>query len=433
MNRIFLNALAAAEQAAVCSLRNSLKDLVNVAETILMNRLRLEWHFIKNSIRKSSDRINHPFKLNLGFMHLTYQGGGMFFYSYKKNGSVKTGIFSAKLKFIAPAILVLSFASLMGWGSYVVFNQILGSEVLAAQEGSEDDPVGGLDLRKNTLRLGKLEIKQMEADEKRKDALLGAPNPKILKAVSSKPAQTVTQKIKYRVKPGDTMGTIAKKFRVSVGAIAGSSGLRIIDEIRVGQLLYIPTREGFFYKTRKGDRLGHILQRYKVSLEKFIANNLHINPDLLEVGDDIFLPGAKPRNIIRGWFIPVTSRVITSGYGWRNWPRKSFHKGLDLKAIYAPIRAAKGGVVTFRGYLGGYGRAVVLQHAGQYKTLYAHLSRIYVRKGQRVGMGRVLGRSGNTGYSFGPHLHFEVSKHGKNISPHRILKGLRHARSRRRR
>jgi len=404
----------------------------------MLNRLRIEWEFIKSSIYRSSHNRDRVFKLNFGFMHVTYQGGGMFFYSYKKKGSIKTGIFSARLKFIVPALTVFLLAGFMGWMSYFLFNGALDRQMITKISGKADKGIGGLGAEyniQNIKKLGKLELKQIEEDEKRKDALLGISNVSIVSLPASavkKIKGSKLQKIRYRVKPGDTMSTIAHKFHVSVEAIAGSSNLRRIDTISVGQYLNIPTKEGFFYKIKKGDRLGRILTRYRVNLEKFIANNVNTNPDLLEVGDNVFLPGAKPKNIIRGWFVPVISRLITSGYGWRTWPRKSFHKGLDLKAIYAPIRSARQGIVTFRGWLGGYGRSLVISHPGGFKTLYAHLSRTYVRKGQRVGQGRIIARSGNTGYSFGPHLHFEVSHNGKLVNPRRILKGLRYSYRRRR-
>jgi murein DD-endopeptidase MepM/ murein hydrolase activator NlpD len=117
--------------------------------------------------------------------------------------------------------------------------------------------------------------------------------------------------------------------------------------------------------------------------------------------------------------------VVTSGYGWRNWPRAAFHKGVDLKAFYVPVRAAKSGIVTYSGWLGGYGNAIIIQHDDTYKTLYAHLSRRHVAVGQRVRRGQVIGRTGDTGYSFGPHLHFEISKNGENVNPIKFLKGLR--------
>lgn len=270
-------------------------------------------------------------------------------------------------------------------------------------------------------------LKKIEETERKKNELLGISeeSEKSEDAIADEEPAKVIKKIKYRVRRNESLSTIASKFNVSVASIAGSSGIKVIDEVSVGQVVYVPSQEGFFYNVRRGNRLADILKKYKVPLEKFVAANPDINPDLLEAGEEIFLPGAKPKNLIRGWLVPVNSRYITSGYGWRNFPRRSFHRGLDLKAPYTSVRSAKRGVVTYAGWLGGYGRVVVIKHSGGYKTLYAHLSRIYTKKGRRVNRGTLIGRSGNTGYSFGPHLHFEVTKNGKNINPLRILKGLR--------
>ena len=102
-----------------------------------------------------------------------------------------------------------------------------------------------------------------------------------------------------------------------------------------------------------------------------------------------------------------------------------FHEGLDLKSYYAPVKASKSGKVIYSGWLGGYGYTVVIDHGNNMKTLYAHNSRLYVKKGAYVQRGQVISRSGNTGYSFGPHLHFEVIKNGKSVDPRKYLKNLR--------
>lgn len=263
----------------------------------------------------------------------------------------------------------------------------------------------------------------LDKDEKLKEQLMSDSESEV--STDDEPAKNETGKIEYVVKNGDTLSEIASKYNVSVGAVAGTSGIRAIDELKVGQQLYIPTKDGFFYTVKKNDRLANILKKYDVSLDEFLADNHNIDIDIPAKGDEVFLPGAKPKNLIHGWLIPVRTRYVTSNYGWRRWPRKAFHKGLDLKAPYISVKAAKRGRVKYAGWLGGYGKVVIITHANGYKTLYAHLSRIYVRKGMRVGRGRIIGRSGNTGYSFGPHLHFEVSQRGRSLNPRSILKGLR--------
>lgn len=102
---------------------------------------------------------------------------------------------------------------------------------------------------------------------------------------------------------------------------------------------------------------------------------------------------------------------ITSGYGWRTHPitgNRRFHAGVDIGApMGAPVVAAGSGIIVSAGWLGGYGKAITIQHNGVQQTLYGHLSEIFVQEGQKIEQGTVIGRVGSTGNSTGPHLHFE--------------------------
>ncbi|MCE5230830.1 M23 family metallopeptidase, partial [bacterium] len=81
------------------------------------------------------------------------------------------------------------------------------------------------------------------------------------------------------------------------------------------------------------------------------------------------------------------------------------------------VGAAASGTVSRVGYNWGYGRYIVITHAGGMETLYGHLSRQLVRVGQEVDKGQVIGREGDTGRSTGPHLHFEIHKNGQSVDP----------------
>ncbi len=117
-----------------------------------------------------------------------------------------------------------------------------------------------------------------------------------------------------------------------------------------------------------------------------------------------------------GVFAKPTSRgYITSGFGWR-WGRQ--HTGIDIGvAIGTPVTAADGGEVIFSGTKGGYGKCIIIDHGANMKTLYAHNSKLYVRKGDKVFKGQTIAASGNTGRSTGPHLHFEIQKNGVPVNP----------------
>jgi len=112
---------------------------------------------------------------------------------------------------------------------------------------------------------------------------------------------------------------------------------------------------------------------------------------------------------------PVAGR-ITSRFGYRIHPIfgvRRFHSGVDFAAPYGTlVKAADGGQVVQAGYFGGYGYSVMLYHGGGFATWYAHLSSINVSVGQFVQRGQVIGLVGSTGWSTGPHLHFEVRING---------------------
>lgn len=117
---------------------------------------------------------------------------------------------------------------------------------------------------------------------------------------------------------------------------------------------------------------------------------------------------------------PVAARVI-SGFGYRIHPIfgvRRFHSGIDLAAPYGTlVKAADGGQVIQAGYFGGYGYSVMLYHGGGFATWYAHLSSINVSIGQFVQRGQVIGLVGSTGWTTGPHLHFEVRINGVPQNP----------------
>jgi len=114
---------------------------------------------------------------------------------------------------------------------------------------------------------------------------------------------------------------------------------------------------------------------------------------------------------------PLYGRIM-SGFGYRRSPWRGFHAGVDINAYYgAPVRATAPGTVVETGWKTGYGKSVVLEHGFGISTLYAHNSRIAVVAGQKVRKGQVIAYVGMTGYSTGPHCHYEVRKNGYAVNP----------------
>lgn len=133
-------------------------------------------------------------------------------------------------------------------------------------------------------------------------------------------------------------------------------------------------------------------------------------------------PSAVPKpQVGAAAFVWPLRGPITSRFGVRRHPffrRRHFHAGVDISAPRGtPVPAAAAGTVIFTGWYGGYGKLVILDHGSGISTLYGHLSAITVSVGQRVTRRQIIGRVGSTGYSTGPHLHYEIRRNGRPINP----------------
>ena len=233
--------------------------------------------------------------------------------------------------------------------------------------------------------------------------------------------------VSYTVVKGDTLIGIAQKYGVSLATISESNQITNPNLIRVGQQLYFPEVTGLLYVVAQGDELSTLAEKYEVDYETiWFANALDSRE--LTPGTFLVIPGAKlPNPLLRakpvsrrgslessGFIWPLLGR-IASGYGMRNG---TMHRGIDITGRKgAPIFAVASGTVISSGWVGSYGYMVKLLHKSGIKTLYAHASRLNVAKGDSVNQGDVIAYVGSTGYSTGPHLHFEVIVNGSNVNP----------------
>jgi len=223
------------------------------------------------------------------------------------------------------------------------------------------------------------------------------------------------------VRAGETLWEISREYRVSVRTIVLANDLSDPDLIVVGQRLTIPPADGVVHTVRRGETIWEISRAYGVEMAEVIGSNPGVRPDRLQVGQKLFVPGARVQTAAgsraagdSAFSWPVEGR-ISSYFGYR-WGR--LHTGIDIAApLGSPIRASRAGTVIASGWMGGYGRTVVLKHGDGSKTLYAHASSLLVHKGQRVERGRVIARVGSSGHSTGPHVHFEVIIDGKPRDP----------------
>lgn len=243
--------------------------------------------------------------------------------------------------------------------------------------------------------------------------------------------------VTYTVQAGDTVQAIAEAFRLQPTTImwANSAIEDAPDLLRIGQEVIILPIDGVYHTVAEGDTLASIAEKYKVTTDVITSceyNHLTAPDYALEVGMRLIVPGGEK---------PYVPKVVTSytgpvpegarGTGAFQWPvlgriTQGYwygHRAIDIGApVGSAVLAADGGFVSFAGWTDvGYGYLIVVDHANGFATYYAHLSNIYVYEGQAVERGQVLGASGNTGWSTGPHLHFEVRYYGVPQNPRAYL------------
>lgn len=243
----------------------------------------------------------------------------------------------------------------------------------------------------------------------------------------------------YKVKKGDTISTIAKRFNTSSDYLMANNLDIDLSTLRVGREIKIPNETGIFYRVEKNDSFMSLEKKFSISEEIVKEDN---NIEELKQGEVIFLREPtiasefkkKMKTVVAAqkraasvFASPLNRLIVTSKYGSRRHPvlkQTIHHAGVDLKApVGTKVMSAKSGTVTFAGYSGNYGYLVVVSHPDGYETRYAHLSKVKVKKGQKVNSRQLIALSGNTGRSTGPHLHFEVRRNGKALNPIAYVRG----------
>lgn len=244
--------------------------------------------------------------------------------------------------------------------------------------------------------------------------------------VSEKPRDKVES---YTVKEGDTLARVAEKYGVTVDTIKWASDLQR-DSLSIGQELKIPPVTGIVHKVREGDTVQNIAKKYRTDAQKIVNFPFNDFTDLdtfaLSVGQLVVVPdGIQPQAI--PVFIAPPPQIASLGSGKLLWPTGGvitqypiwYHMAFDIANPSMPgIAAADNGVVIIPPFMRyGYGNHIIVDHGGGFSTLYAHLSEIYVKSGDRVARGQVIGRMGSTGRSTGTHLHFETRVNGAAVNP----------------
>ncbi len=240
----------------------------------------------------------------------------------------------------------------------------------------------------------------------------------------------------YTVQSGDTVLGIARKFGLKPDTIlwANPALERNPDLLRIGDRLIILPVDGVLHVVQPGDTLSSIAAKYKVTpqeIAEYPLNGLESVDTPLTVGKQLVVPrGQKPYvpQQVLAYDGPVPEGA-SEGSGVFAWPTSGIitqpfwngHRAIDIAAREAtPVLAADSGYVVLArsgGWNWGYGNVVMIDHQNGYLTVYAHMKGIYVRQGEQVAKGQQIGIVGNTGNSTGPHLHFEIRYRKVNRNP----------------
>ncbi|MCP4132272.1 MAG: peptidoglycan DD-metalloendopeptidase family protein [bacterium] len=244
------------------------------------------------------------------------------------------------------------------------------------------------------------------------------------------------------VEKGDNFWKIAKKNSVNINTLIAANPHWESLLASVDQKVVVPSERGVLHFIQDLNELDQLSELFHTEKENIIIEKLpHLYKYYASFWGEkksiaVFIKGVKPepnfmtpklaKEYKRNQMFrsPLGGR-LSSFFGKRKHPifrNKSFHNGIDIAArTGTAVGASRAGRVIATGWMGGYGKAVVIVHSNGYKTLYGHLSRITTRPGRKVKAGSLIGRVGSTGWSTGPHLHFTLWQNGKLLNPLKVL------------
>ena len=254
-----------------------------------------------------------------------------------------------------------------------------------------------------------------------------------LKAEEKRPSLTIFQ---YRRKKDEDLLAVAARLNLPYETITTLNSIESAEEFNSRNLIFIPNMPGIFVTLRPLHDLEEIMYSWRTAHAGGSLSVALQSPT--ERKQFIFHPGDRFHPVERAYFLKILFRFplpggrITSHFGLRQNPfggepsarsgHPRFHNGIDLAAeIGTDVLAASNGTVLEIGEDQIYGKYILLSHAGGYQTLYGHLSSIEVCLNQWINSAKIIGKVGNTGWSTGPHLHFEIRKKGKARDPVPLL------------
>ena len=240
----------------------------------------------------------------------------------------------------------------------------------------------------------------------------------------------------YTLSKDDTLATMANFYQVSAEAIAFANGITDPTTLQIGREIMIPPAEGALYTVKAGDTVGSVAKRFKVDPTVIMSyNRLYFEPEHFAPGQLVFVAGAELPALVyqtaaveevrptgateegRPAFVsrPAGPAQVTRS-GRLAWPVGGLitqyywggHKGVDIAAPYGTgIAVPEAGTVISTGWVAVGGIHVRVRHESGLITGYYHMSAVYVAVGQKVSKGQVVGAIGLTGVTTGPHVHWE--------------------------
>lgn len=348
---------------------------------------------------------------------------------------------------VQPKKAAMSGASIIAWGGTLLLVAVLLAVLF------QFNPLEMFKERTGPVQVAETNpIDLPEINQSRVDyALVRA-----VKPVTEIPEGTRHFAIKHTVVEGDTIFGIAGKYNLEAESILYANYDLLNDDptyLSPGWRLTIPPTDGVYYKWKEGDTLEKVAEKYFVDAADILrwpSNHMDVTMPSTDGLEYVMIPGGYRE--IKSWIVPIpyssgsgATREIAGpggcastsyayvGSGSFMYPTNqtslsgfdfsSYHLAVDLSAWTGdPVFASDYGTIVYAGWNdSGYGNLVVIDHGNGYETVYAHLSQIYVSCGQGVYQGVVIGAAGNTGRSYGSHLHFEVRLNGGFVNPWSVL------------
>ena len=237
----------------------------------------------------------------------------------------------------------------------------------------------------------------------------------------------------YRVRRGDTMSGIAQRFGLSLDTVASlnrTAGMGV-HRLDIGEMIRVPNQDGIYLPVTDLDEL---CREHGVLPDAVLRTN-DVTRDQLTPSMELFFPGVQHSGrelslaIGTAFQRPARAGWVSSRFGPRRDPFSGAwrqHRGVDIAAPHGTrVYSVQDGRVAAVGSNAVLGKYIIVAHFAGYSSLYAHLSRVYVARGEGVSGGETIGAIGSTGRSTGPHLHFELRRGQLHLNPADYIPRLR--------